>query len=542
MALKIKTRLLIAPAINIVLLVAVGFLFSNTIANQKAIGSEIFNGKLESYRTAIQSQLELTAINAQFYRTLSLATSQAEQSIIEENVARINQQMSDQLSLLESATTGYAEGSDDHRLFSTALARAQEYQSSLTESLEWLQLDVTAATMMMENTHSVFQELEQAIRDITQAARSDSRETFNLSVQSADKARTTSLVLLGAAVVVSIIITLLTTRGITSQIKEIVDSIRHVSKGDLTQVISVRTKDEIGQLADDFNQLVRNLRENIVKQMSQSSVRLESSAGELTQVMSTTRSGNDQQLRDLESIASAMEEMVQTIHEISRNVQDSSNSASRGCEQATGSQQVMEQAITALSRLVDDIEQSRSSVQKVKQDSEKVANVLGVIESIAEQTNLLALNAAIEAARAGEQGRGFAVVADEVRTLAQRTQKSTEEINSIIEELTSGVGQTVTMMEQSGAQATKTVDLVTQTNASLQEIVASANAINDLSAQVTNSITDHSEAAEHINQLVTSINDISSNTLTSAEQASGIASDLSESAQRMRSSVERFTI
>jgi len=237
-----------------------------------------------------------------------------------------------------------------------------------------------------------------------------------------------------------------------------------------------------------------------------------------------------------------MNEMSATVQEVSRNITDTAQAAQEANTETAESRKMVEDAIQAIQQLAGRIDGASEVIHKLEQDSENINTVLDVIKGVAEQTNLLALNAAIEAARAGEQGRGFAVVADEVRTLAGRTQESTEEINDVIEKLQAGSRKAVDVMNKSRGEAQSVVEQATKAGASLSTISSAVARINDMSIQIASAAEEQSATADEINRNITNISEMANETTAGAQQTAAASGDLARLGTELQELVGRFRV
>ena len=348
--------------------------------------------------------------------------------------------------------------------------------------------------------------------------------------------------LLVIMIVVGLGMSLFLANMISSGIQRLQGTIEQIeNNNDLTQRADVNSNDEVGSLSAAFNRLVENLA-GIVSDVTQKSDQLATAATELSAVTERTSSGIQKQSDEISQVATAMNEMSATVQEVASNAEQASSSADEGNNEATNGSRVVGQTISAISELSGDVQTSADVIEKLKGDSENIGTVLDVIKNIAEQTNLLALNAAIEAARAGEQGRGFAVVADEVRTLAQRTQESTTEIEALVDALQSGAQKAVDVMGQSREKAESTVSQAQLAGESLDAITQSVGNIVNMNIQIASAAEEQSATAEEINRSINNIQDIAEQTASGAVQTAASSTELSNLGEQMRGLVAKFKV
>jgi methyl-accepting chemotaxis protein len=306
---------------------------------------------------------------------------------------------------------------------------------------------------------------------------------------------------------------------LTRPLERIVASMRDISSGsgDLTVRLDERSKDELGQLAGAFNTFVTKL-DGIMAQVGHSTDELATASEELSMITRDTRKGVEQQQNEIQQVATAIEEMTATVKDVAENTNATAGAARQAGSQVDSGKTVLQSNTSAIQQLSQRMSESQSVVEALQQDSTKVGTVLDVIRGIAEQTNLLALNAAIEAARAGEQGRGFAVVADEVRVLAQRTQESTEEIRDIIESLQKRSQQTTHMLHENNEDITTTVELTEKTEQAFMAIEQAVHQLLDMSTQIASATEEQASVTEEISRNVDNIHQVAQSTATGAEQ------------------------
>lgn len=331
--------------------------------------------------------------------------------------------------------------------------------------------------------------------------------------------------------------------ALTRPLEHIVASMEDISSGsgDLTVRLDASASDELGRLARAFNQFVEKL-DSIMQQIGGSTNELATASEELSMVTNDTRKNVEQQQGEIQQVATAIEEMTASVREVAKNTHATADAAHHADSQVNDGKAIVERSFSAVQQLSNRIKRSHEVVTALQNDSSRVGTVLDVIRGIAEQTNLLALNAAIEAARAGEHGRGFAVVADEVRTLAMKTQESTEEIRTIIESLQSRSGQTVQLLQENNADIETTADLSEQTQHAFQEIESAMQRLLDMSTQIASASEEQAVVTEEIGQNVDRISQAAQSTASGAEQTAASSEMLARLGDTLLNLVSQFHV
>ena len=321
------------------------------------------------------------------------------------------------------------------------------------------------------------------------------------------------------------------------------DMMKDISQGegDLTRKLNESGNDEISELSHSFNLFVLKMRESLVH-VAQSANDVSEHAHTVDDSSRTSHSFIELQNDSSTQVAAAMEQMTHQIHDVSRNAEAAEQAAKDAAQNASTGKNVVAQTITAIETLSSNIETVSRVTEDLANESHNIGSVLDVIRSISEQTNLLALNAAIEAARAGEHGRGFAVVADEVRTLASRTGQSTDEIQTMITKLQEGAKAAVEAVKSSQALSVSTVDQASSANTSLNEIERLVSIITEMNSQIARATEQQTQAADEVNLRINELSQSTEQSLNNTKQLTDASDNLKQSSQELSSVVNRFKL
>lgn len=350
------------------------------------------------------------------------------------------------------------------------------------------------------------------------------------------------LAILAVAVVVAIIGWLVIIRSIVNPVLEVVDLAETLASGDLSRDnLDIDSKDEIGSLADALNTMKTNL-SGMIGQIQDTSDHISTATTELAATATQIVKGADKQSEQSNQVATSMEEMSATVVEVARNSQDSAENAIQTQTIAKKGSDIVTNAVNGMLQVAETVKVSATTVEALGKSSEQIGQIVGVINDIADQTNLLALNAAIEAARAGEQGRGFAVVADEVRKLAEKTTSATKEIAVMIKAIQDDTGGAISSMHEGTKQVDANVELAKEAGESLSQIVDSVEVVTDMVRQIATSAEEQSATSEEVSANVNGIAEISRETATGVRQVSSATEDLSKIADDLNRLTGAFVL
>ena len=391
--------------------------------------------------------------------------------------------------------------------------------------------NINAARTEMTEEQSAIIKLAQQLNDLQ----------ITLGQADSQQARTLQLAGTLLALILGTLAAIIITRQITRPLQQTLAVVDRIASGDLSHDMVVTRKDELGVLQMGIQRMGATLRE-LIGGIRDSVTQIASAAEELSAVTEQTSAGVNTQKVETDQVATAMHEMSATVHEVARNAEQASVAASAADKQAREGDKVVGEAITQIEKLASEVVRSTDAMSVLEQESDKIGKVMDVIKAVAEQTNLLALNAAIEAARAGEAGRGFAVVADEVRGLAQRTQQSTEEIEGLVAALQNGTRQVSEIMLSSRNLTDSSVALTRKAGTSLESITQTVSNIQAMNQQIAAAAEQQSSVAEEISRSIVNVRDVSEQTAAASEETAASSVELARLGNQLQMLVSHFKV
>nr|WP_236169274.1 methyl-accepting chemotaxis protein [Pseudomonas atacamensis] len=423
-----------------------------------------------------------------------------------------------------------------------------QFAASQQDALRQLETALTSyrsALMAYKNanTEAVQARKEMTDQGTTIVALSEQLYQIQLDRRDAEsaQARTFQLISTLLALLVGVIAAVIITRQITRPLQETLAVVERIASGDLTQNVTVTRRDELGVLQQGIARMGVTLRD-LISGIRDGVTQIASAAEELSAVTEQTSAGVNSQKVETDQVATAMHEMTATVQEVARNAEEASQAAAAADGEAREGDKVVNEAIAQIERLASEVVRSTEAMSVLQQESDKIGSVMDVIKAVAEQTNLLALNAAIEAARAGEAGRGFAVVADEVRGLAQRTQKSTEEIEGLVAGLQNGTQQVSAVMNNSRALTDSSVALTRKAGASLENITRTVSNIQSMNQQIAAAAEQQSAVAEEISRSIINVRDVSEQTAAASDETAASSVELARLGGQLQQMVSHFRV
>ncbi|APC16000.1 methyl-accepting chemotaxis protein [Pseudomonas frederiksbergensis] len=393
------------------------------------------------------------------------------------------------------------------------------------------------------NSDAVQARQEMTVQGNDIVARSDALYQIQLDRRDIEstQARTLQLISTLLALLVGVVAAVTITRQITRPLRETLAVVERIAGGDLTHDVHVTRRDELGVLQQGIARMGVTLRD-LISGIRDGVTQIASAAEELSAVTEETSAGVNSQKIETDQVATAMHEMTATVQEVARNAEEASQAAAAADGEAREGDKVVNEAIAQIERLASEVVRSTEAMTVLQQESDKIGSVMDVIKAVAEQTNLLALNAAIEAARAGEAGRGFAVVADEVRGLAQRTQKSTEEIEGLVAGLQNGTQQVAAVMNNSRSLTNSSVELTRKAGVSLENITRTVSNIQSMNQQIAAAAEQQSAVAEEISRSIINVRDVSEQTAAASDETAASSVELARLGNQLQMMVSHFRV
>jgi methyl-accepting chemotaxis protein len=540
--LKLKTKLITAFGLCALITVVVAALGLSGLGQLNDQMQNIITNNVKSIEQTQIVNNNTIATNRDFFRAIMLAASNASEDDIKENLQFYRDNQAKALKAFREYRTTPLEaderaaGDRFERDWSVYIAAVDTGLAALSNRNTELARKIATSTVAL-----AYKDVKDDINTILD---SNSRQTGEANrIAKTAYSQIFWMLIIGClfAVVCAIVLGLITTAMITGPIYKSVEAAGRVATGDLTHIVKVSGTDETGQLLQSLSDMQINLK-GTVQQIASAADQLASAAQELTAVTEDSTRGLATQSGEIQQAATAVTEMTAAVEEVARNAVSTSEISSKTADEAFRGQQQVQQAVTAIDTVTVAITDSTKSVEALALQIHDITRVLEVIRGIADQTNLLALNAAIEAARAGEQGRGFAVVADEVRALAHRTQSSTKEIEIMISQVRDGADDAVLAMGKSQSLVLNTQALATEAGLALKRISEGVHQISERNMVIASAAEEQVQVAREIDRNLVNVQDLSAQTAAGANQTSASSNELSKLATSFNKLVGHFKI
>ncbi len=535
---NIAPRAFLGFALIGALMLFLGVFALNQMSKIRAATEDITLASVPSIR-ALDDFTQLTLrLRVLSYRLLTNREPDVQQKTLEAFELR-NQQIRSAQGIYEKLIEGQEERAayDEYVRLLGQYRQIEERMKSLSRANQTDELRVLLNTELLSNSEQVNAVLARLLDLNNKMALATNQEAadqyssaFNLVVG-----------LLAITTLMTVLFAWLLTRSITSPISQALDAAEEIAEGNLTRPIKVDGNDEAGRLLAAMAKMQEKLRDTL-QRISGSATQLASAAEELNVVTDESARGLTRQNNEIEQAATAVNEMTSAVEEVARNAVSTSEASRNATASAGDGRDLVQETVSAIERMSGDVQATATLIGELANESRDIGKVLDVIRGLADQTNLLALNAAIEAARAGEAGRGFAVVADEVRALAHRTQQSTSEIERMIGSIQSGTEHAVDSMRNSTERAESTLSIAKGAGLSLDTINTAIVEINERNLVIASAAEEQAQVAREVDRNLVNIRDLSVQSATGASQTSAASSELSRLAVDLNGMVGRFRL
>lgn len=538
---KLTTKLLLTPAIVILFMLISGAFSYWGLTAQNNTMHDMYNVRFANYRACVQTLEDLQGVQTDLYKLIGWVSAKYD----DKKIAALAQE---QIVILKKAEEAVKAGmaspqsnAEEKKYYQDTRKILLEYQQTAKDLIDMLQADLNAATMYMNLADERFSALNKCLKTLIQYETRLNEGNFAAAVSAYHSVLTIFFCILFAAIIISVIASLAVNRAVLSPVKSLVAVIGSFASGDLTKRITVGSNDEIGQMAHYFNGFADKLQGTITKIMLHAD-HVATSASQMLGTATQMATAAEEVAAQAGTAAVAGEEMAATSGDIARNCQLAADGSKQATEAARSGVQVVGQTVTVMNRIADRVSASAATVESLGARSDQIGTIIETIEDIADQTNLLALNAAIEAARAGEQGRGFAVVADEVRALAERTTKATREIGEMIKSVQKETKVAVVTMEEGVKEVQRGTAEAGKSGAALQQILDQISSVGMQISQIATAAEEQTATTCEISNNMQQITDVVQQTSRGSQESSASAQKLSGMARELQSLVAQFKV
>jgi methyl-accepting chemotaxis protein len=536
--LKISLRAMLLFSMVALLMVAMGLFCLKQMSNIRAAGEVFETNTMPSISSSSAIALGFTRMRVEVLRIAADTNPEVarkSEALISELAAGVRQRMSDYEKLIgaeaERQEFNKLSGAFQEYLRIFGEIRQQIAAGERAEGINRINTELAPLGGTIANSSIALEKLNAEAAIVTGKAADDTYTTARLVV----------FIALALALAATVILALVLTASIVKPLAIAVSASRAIAQGDLGRAVVAEGKDEVTELLEALKDMQSNLR-NTIGEISGSADILSSSAEEMASVMLDSAQGLERQSAEVEQAATAVNEMTAAVEEVARNAVSTSQASATSSESAQQGKRQLDDAITSIHGLTSEVLGASERAEALAAQTRDITKVLDVIRAVSEQTNLLALNAAIEAARAGEAGRGFAVVADEVRALAHRTGESTREIESMIGTIQQGTADTVGALKSSAAKAQTTLELANGAGQSLSAIASAVADINERNLVIASASEEQAVVAREVDRNLVSIRDLAVQSATGAQQTNAATSELTRLATNLSGLVARFNL
>lgn len=538
---NMASKLFVSPLVCLLFMILSGVVSFWGIRMQQATIEEMQSVRFANYTKVGNLMNDTGGIHTNLYRLITLSKAGFDQKKLEAETKGIQSLLAKVLNSVKGMSGDIKLKDEEKKFVTEILASLTAYSKDANDMLDMLESDANAATMYMGQADDKFSVIEKKFSEFLKLETSLNDASYKQSISASQQV----LMILAGVIIFSIFaaisISYLINRIIMSPIRGTVEVIESMAGGDLTKRIDVRSSDEIGNMALHMNNFCESL-QGTIRSFANNAVELASASAQLNSTSERIATGAEEVAAQSATVATAGEEMSATSGDIAQNCQMAAEGAQRASQSAQKGAEVVEKTVAVMGQIADKVQETARTVESLGARSDQIGNIIGTIEDIADQTNLLALNAAIEAARAGEQGRGFAVVADEVRALAERTTRATREIGEMIKSIQKETKNAVAAMEQGVHQVENGTEEAARSGAALRDILEQVNDVAMQVNQIATAAEEQTATTSEISSNMHQITDVVQQTSRGAQDSSAAAHRLSVLASELQNAVSRFRV
>lgn len=539
---KMRTKFLTLASIGVAGLIATGVMSTINLNHANQDLRQLNNG---IHHVTRFSEMKNKLLTARLDLVYMMALS--DMSKINEKLVDYNKQMSAIRSLLKDTgqddlnstekehITAFAEGSEAYAVQGAKLAEMLLSAHSANDPAAL----AAAVSFGVEKVAPLYKKPAEAVETLNSMNVKEGEERFKAADKAANNAILLNAIVILSVILLSIVICIGIASGITRALRDVFNTMSAIADGDLTARSSITSSDEMGMLGREMNEMGEKL-SGIIKRLSDNSMSVSSAAIQMHSTAAQMATSTEELAAQASTIATACEEMSATSSEIARNCHMAASDSAKANDAACMGSQVVAETVNVMSRIADRVRSTAQTVESLGSRSDQIGQIIGTIEDIADQTNLLALNAAIEAARAGEQGRGFAVVADEVRALAERTTRATREIGEMIKSIQVETKSAVTAMDEGVRQVEQGTAEAAKSGEALRHILEQIASVTSQVNQIAVAAEEQTATTLEINNNIQQISEVAHITSTSSHEEASAANQLSNLAEDLKGMVEQF--
>ena len=538
---RLAKKLMLSSCICLAFMMLLGMVAYNGLQTQKKSIVDIYDVRFQTYRACVRASSDITGVHAGLYKLISWSDAKYDQNKIAALAKDLQQGQQGAIGTLTGLMNGKGTSPEEKKLLQGILAKLVVYGKNQNDLIDMLQTDLNAATMYMATADDVYQEIHRGFDALLSYEDKLSSSQYARSIGSFESTNLQVIAVLGIAIVLSLGLSIFLRGIILAPVKRTVEAIRSVAAGDFTKRIDIDSRDEIGDMAGDFNRLIERL-SDILREVKDTSGRVACAADHLHANSERMAAGAELVAAQAATAATAGEEMAATSQEIAQNCHLAANRGDEANLSARTGAGVVQETVQGMQRIAARVQSSAQTVEALGDRSNQIGEIIGTIEDIADQTNLLALNAAIEAARAGEQGRGFAVVADEVRALAERTTKATKEIGMMIKSIQQETKNAVGAMEDGVNEVKTGTSRAEKSGQALQEILGRIGEVTEQVNQIAIAAEEQTATTAEISQNMQQITQVVHETARGAQESAAEASVLSGLSGELQRLVGQFKL